>query len=130
MGPPTFATLQCAHGVHRQARNRGEFLLGEPRPFAKRLELRTERRWSGFHSSNSYGRVLRSCASKGFRSVRHVDGEKKFTCIVSSPYHDPAGHLRMNGTEIGVRARRRESERELLVGIQYLRLEHLVRAHH
>src|SRR6476619_7838550 len=54
---------------------------------------------------------------------------ERFTCIISSPYHDPAGHLRMNGTEIGVRARRREGERELLVGIQYLRLEHLVRAH-
>jgi hypothetical protein len=36
------AALERAHGMHRQARNRREFFLGEARGLAKRLELRAK----------------------------------------------------------------------------------------
>ena len=42
MGPTSFAALQRAHGMDRQARNRRELFLGEARSLAERLELRAK----------------------------------------------------------------------------------------
>ncbi len=40
MGPPSFAALQRAHGMNRQARNCRELLLRKAGSLAERLELR------------------------------------------------------------------------------------------
>jgi hypothetical protein len=42
MGPPSFPTLQRAHRMHRQARNRRELFLRKARPLAECSELRAE----------------------------------------------------------------------------------------
>ena len=42
LGPPPFATLERAHGMDRQPRNRRELLLSETGSLAERLELTAE----------------------------------------------------------------------------------------
>src|SRR6266478_389184 len=44
-------------------------------------------------------------------------------------HHDLPGHLRMDRAKVRIRAGFREREREFLVGIKHLGLEHFVRAH-
>src|SRR5580704_2163862 len=45
-------------------------------------------------------------------------------------HHDGSGHVRMQRAEIFVGTRRREGERELVVGVEHLRLEGLGGRHH
>jgi hypothetical protein len=40
MGPPSFSSLECTHGMHRKARNRRKLILCEARSLAARFEVR------------------------------------------------------------------------------------------
>src|SRR6516162_7392304 len=53
-----------------------------------------------------------------------------FALISSSLHYNLAGHLRVNGTEVGKRSGLGKRIRELFVGIQYLGLEHALGADH
>ena len=47
--PAPFAAFERAHGVHREARDRGELLLGEAGSFTQTFQVRAERTRTGFH---------------------------------------------------------------------------------
>src|SRR5260370_20965051 len=53
-----------------------------------------------------------------------------FALISSSLHYNLAGHLRVNGTEVGKRSGLGKCIRELFVCIQYLGLEHAIGADH
>src|SRR6202166_4478384 len=65
------------------------------------------------------------CACLASRTVLRSNG---FTLIDPSLHYDFAGHLWVNGAEIFIRAGFAESERKLLVGIQYFGFERFVGA--